>query len=78
MSYVLRGCILAELAMRKRIAPFKEIGGKHHRRPFADRLIEVVDPSNTGEVLLDEALRIIKLEPKKYSVTQWIDLLSGN
>ncbi|KAJ3082699.1 hypothetical protein HK102_001504 [Quaeritorhiza haematococci] len=68
---VLRGCILIELSVRNRIATVKEI----RKRPYAERLVEVVDERPTGEVLLDEALRLIKLE--KQSVGNWIDLMSG-
>jgi len=48
------------------------------RRRFelADRLIEVVDDRLTGEVLLDEALKMMK-SSDKMSVGQWIDLMSG-
>lgn len=51
-----------ELAMRKRIACFKEPGGRHLRKAFSDRLIDVIDDTPTGEVLLDEALKIMKSE----------------
>lgn len=43
---------------------------------MADRLIEVVDDSLTGEVLLDEALKMMK-SSEKMSVSSWIDLMSG-
>lgn len=43
---------------------------------MADRLIEVVDDSLTGEVLLDEALKLMK-GSEKLSVAAWIDLMSG-
>jgi golgi phosphoprotein 3 len=48
------------------------------RRRFelADRLIEVIDDRLTGEVLLDEALKMMK-SSEKMSVGAWIDLLSG-
>lgn len=62
ISYVLRGCILMELSMRRRIDTFKEFAGRHHRRPFSDRLVEVVDERATGEVLLDEALKLMRAE----------------
>ena len=44
--------------------------------PLADRLIEVVDEDLTGEVLLDEALKMMK-SSEKMSVSSWIDLMSG-
>lgn len=46
------------------------------RFPLADRLIEVVDDTLTGEVLLDEALKMMK-SSEKMSVSTWIDLMSG-
>jgi Golgi phosphoprotein 3 len=46
------------------------------RYPLADRMIEVVDDTLTGEVLLDEALKMMKTS-EKMSVTLWIDLMSG-
>lgn len=46
------------------------------RFPLADRVIEVVDETLTGEVLLDEALKMMK-SSEKMSVNSWIDLMSG-
>ena len=48
------------------------------RRRFelADRLIEVIDDRLTGEVLLDEALKMMK-SSERMSVGSWIDLMSG-
>ena len=46
------------------------------RFPLADRVIEVTDDTLTGEVLLDEALKMMK-SSEKMSVGQWIDLMSG-
>ena len=39
-------------------------------------MIEVVDDTLTGEVLLDEALKMMKAS-EKMSVSSWIDLMSG-
>lgn len=47
------------------------------RFPLADRVIEVVDDTLTGEVLLDEALKMMKTS-EKMSVSTWIDLMSGS
>ncbi|PYH99259.1 vacuolar protein sorting-associated protein 74 [Aspergillus ellipticus CBS 707.79] len=74
ISYALRGCIVIELALRGRIAMQKD--SSRRRFPLADRVIEVVDDTLTGEVLLDEALKIMK-SSEKMSVNSWIDLLSG-
>ena len=46
------------------------------RFPLADRVIEVIDDTLTGEVLLDEALKLMK-GSEKMSVSSWIDLMSG-
>jgi hypothetical protein len=46
------------------------------RFPLQDRVIEVIDDTLTGEVLLDEALKMMKTS-EKMSVASWIDLMSG-
>lgn len=46
------------------------------RFPLNERIIEVVDDTLTGEVLLDEALKMMKTS-EKMSVSSWIDLMSG-
>jgi len=74
ISYALRGCIVIELAFRGRIAMQRD--SARRRFPLADRVIEVVDESLTGEVLLDEALKMMK-SSEKMSVSSWIDLMSG-
>ncbi|KAG0368621.1 Golgi phosphoprotein 3-domain-containing protein [Gamsiella multidivaricata] len=75
ISYTLRGCILMELAFRNRIAMVKDPNRRKY--PLADRYIEVVSEKLTGEVLLDEALKMIGSTPERMSVGQWIDLMSG-
>lgn len=74
ISYALRGCIVIELAFRGRISMQKD--SNRRRFPLADRLIEVIDDTLTGEVLLDEALKMMK-SSEKMSVNSWIDLMSG-
>lgn len=94
ISFVLRGCILMELSMRNRIQCLKEAAGRHHRKPAWDRYIEVVDDTLTGEILLDEALKMMKTSAAaatirigtssasdvagKHTISEWIDLLSGS
>ncbi|KAJ1918995.1 hypothetical protein H4219_002253 [Mycoemilia scoparia] len=73
LSYVLRACILMELALRKRIRILKD--AYTGMTSLSDRKIDVVSSKPTGEVLLDEALRLMKQEHR--SVMSWIDLLSG-
>jgi Golgi phosphoprotein 3 (GPP34) len=46
------------------------------RFPLPDRVVEVIDDTLTGEVLLDEALKMMK-SSEKMSVSTWIDLMSG-
>ncbi|KAK9356049.1 Golgi phosphoprotein 3-domain-containing protein [Lipomyces doorenjongii] len=74
ISYALRGCIVLELAFRGRISMQRD--PTRRRLPLCDRLIEVIDERLTGEVLLDEALKLMK-GSEKMSVAAWIDLMSG-
>ncbi|KAF8333463.1 uncharacterized protein EI90DRAFT_2916864 [Cantharellus anzutake] len=74
ISYALRGCIILELALRRRIAMVKD--PNRRRYPLPDRYIEVIDERQTGETLLDEALKMIKLN-EKMGVGNWVDLMSG-
>ena len=76
ISYALRGCILIELALRRRIALVRD-ANRRHLQP-AERIVEVVDERQTGETILDEALRMMKAqEGERMSINSWIDLLSG-
>lgn len=75
ISYALRGCILLELAFRNKITLVNDPARR--RFELSDRLIEVINTEPTGEVLLDETLRIMKGDESNLSVTNWIDLLSG-
>ena len=61
-----------ELSFRNKI----QIKREARKKPYQDRIIQVVDDSPTGEVLLDEALRYMKNDED--SVANWIDFLSGN
>ncbi|EMD34583.1 hypothetical protein CERSUDRAFT_116751 [Gelatoporia subvermispora B] len=76
ISYALRGCILIELALRRRIAIVRD----PNRRQLApaERVIEVLDDRQTGETILDEALKMMKAqESERMPINSWIDLLSG-
>ncbi|KAG6827210.1 hypothetical protein H0H92_012751 [Tricholoma furcatifolium] len=78
ISYALRGCILIELALRRRIALVRDPHRK--RNPISERLVEVIDDRQTGETILDEALKMMKsqdTEEGRMSINSWIDLLSG-
>ncbi|RSH92408.1 hypothetical protein EHS25_008823 [Saitozyma podzolica] len=74
ISYALRGCILIELALRRRIAMVRD--PSRRRLALADRLIEVIDDHQTGETILDEALKMMK-SSDKYGAGAWVDLMSG-
>ncbi|CAD6887538.1 unnamed protein product [Tilletia controversa] len=74
ISFALRACIIIELALRKRIAVVRE--PTRRRFDVQDRLVEVVNPKGTGEVLLDETLKMMRTS-ELMSTAQWVDLLSG-
>lgn len=65
---------MIELAFRGRVSMQNDSGRR--RFSLADRVIEVIDDSLTGEVLLDEALKMMK-SSEPMSVSSWIDLMSG-
>ncbi|OBZ78474.1 Vacuolar protein sorting-associated protein 74 [Grifola frondosa] len=76
ISYALRGCILVELALRRRIALVKD--PNRRQLPLAERIVEVLDDRQTGETILDETLKMMKAqETERMAVNSWIDLLSG-
>jgi Golgi phosphoprotein 3 len=49
------------------------------RVPISERLIEVIDDKQTGETILDEALKMMNGQQaiEKLSINSWIDLMSG-
>ena len=72
ISYVLRGLILIELSFRNRIT----MSEGSRDRSIMTRTIRIKEFKPTGEVLLDETLRLIRTD-ETLTVTSWIDLLSG-
>lgn len=74
ISYALRVCIIMELALRNKIRMVDDSARK--RFDLSERLIEVIDSSKTGEVLLDETLQLMKND-EPLTIANWIDLLSG-
>lgn len=74
ISYVLRGCILIELALRGKIKMTPDSARKRVALP--DRLVELVQDGQTGEALLDETIRLMR-DSEPMSVSGWIDCLSG-
>lgn len=77
ISYVLRGCILMELAFRDRIRLAPSASAMTGSRRWADRIVLAANPTLTGEVLLDEALKAIRQDAHQ-SISSWMDLLSGS
>ncbi|KIL64805.1 hypothetical protein M378DRAFT_562206 [Amanita muscaria Koide BX008] len=77
ISYALRGCILIELALRRRISLCRD--PNRRKVGLADRIVEVTDDRQTGETILDEALKMMKAQEaqERMSINSWIDLLSG-
>ncbi|KAJ7836539.1 Golgi phosphoprotein 3-domain-containing protein [Mycena olivaceomarginata] len=78
ISYALRGCILIELALRRRIGVVKDPGRK--RLPLPDRPLTVLSTRQTGETLLDETFKMMKQTEdsgERMGVGTWVDLLSG-
>ncbi|KAJ7339155.1 Golgi phosphoprotein 3-domain-containing protein [Mycena albidolilacea] len=76
--YVLRGCILIELAMRRRIEVVWY--PRRKRLPLPDRPITVLSTRQMGETLLDEMLQMMKQREdagEKMGVGPSADLLSG-
>ncbi|WFD32346.1 hypothetical protein MSPP1_003391 [Malassezia sp. CBS 17886] len=74
ISYVLRGCLLMELAFRGRIGVLR--GAAQKRVVVSERCIEVLSTKPTGEPMLDEALRILASNPPA-GIGDWIDMLSA-
>lgn len=74
ISVGLRGCILAELILRKRITLDKS---NRRRVGLSSRKVQVVNMEHTGDVLLDEALKHIHDTHPPESLHSWIHYLSG-
>ena len=73
ISSGLRGCFIVELGLRGRIELEKPTARK---RGLVTRRVLVKNPAPTGEVLLDESLKLIKSSPLD-TVQNWVELLSG-
>lgn len=74
ISSGLRGCMLVELALRGRIE-LEKTGMR--RRGLLSRKVICKNPTPTGDILLDEALKHIKETNPPDNVQSWIELLSG-
>lgn len=74
ISEGLRGCILVELTLRKRVRLEKN-GLK--KKSIQYRVIDVCEGNLCGDVLLDEALKHMKSVEEAETCEGWIELLSG-
>lgn len=74
ISSGLRGCMMVELGLRGRVE-LEKTGMR--RRGLLSRKVVCKNPSPTGDVLLDEALKHIKETNPPDTVQSWIELLSG-
>uniref|UniRef100_A0A0K0CZL7 Golgi phosphoprotein 3-like n=1 Tax=Angiostrongylus cantonensis TaxID=6313 RepID=A0A0K0CZL7_ANGCA len=74
ISSGLRGCILIELALRGRI---QLEGCGMRKKSLSSRKVSVKNSEQTGDVILDEALRHMKETNPPETVTSWIEYLSG-
>lgn len=75
ISVGLRGCILAELILRKRVT--LEKCSNRRRISLSLRKVHVISTENTGDALLDEALKHIYDTQPPESLHSWIHYLSG-
>ncbi|KAJ6479740.1 Golgi phosphoprotein 3-domain-containing protein [Mycena sanguinolenta] len=69
ISYALRGCILIELALRRRIGVVRDPGRK--RLPLLDRPITVLSTRQACETLLDETLKMMKQAEDVGRFVEW-------
>lgn len=74
ISAGLRGCILAELVLRKRIGIEKS---NKRKISLHLRKVHVINPANTGDALLDEALKHINDTQTHEDLHSWIHYFSG-
>ena len=65
---------MIELGLRNRIELQRQ---GMRRRGLLSRKVSVKDPRQTGDVLLDEALKHIKETEPPDTIQNWIELLSG-
>ncbi|KAJ1962045.1 hypothetical protein IWQ62_003655 [Dispira parvispora] len=78
ISYILRGCLLIELALRHRIRVLDSNNQQFgHTLPLEKHVIEVVNLDSTSHPLLDETLQKLMLVRQPLSIETWISLLNG-
>lgn len=76
ISSGLRGCMLIELGLRHRV-DLEKTGMR--KKSLATRKLVVIEKTDrtTGDVLLDEAMKLIRTTDPPEHVQDWIELLSG-
>ncbi|XP_042202592.1 Golgi phosphoprotein 3-like [Callorhinchus milii] len=74
ISAGLRGCILVELALRRRV---QLEPATMRKKSLLNRKVLFKSDAPTGDVLLDEALKHIKGTEPPETVQSWIELLTG-
>ncbi|KAH7700928.1 trans-Golgi protein GMx33 [Aphelenchoides avenae] len=74
ISSGLRGCVLIELALRNRIELEKS---GMRKKNLVSRRVLLKSDKQTGDVILDEALKHIKETQPAETVVSWIEYLSG-
>ncbi|KAA0709883.1 Golgi phosphoprotein 3-like [Triplophysa tibetana] len=74
ISSGLRSCMMVELTLRGRIHLEPQ---STRRRKLLDRRVLVKSSAPTGDVLLDEVLKIMKDTEPAENVGNWIELLTG-
>ena len=74
ISSGLRGCMMIELGLRGRIE-LEKTGMR--RKSLLNRKVVFLNDSPTGDVILDEASKLIKETDPQETVPSWVELLSG-
>jgi len=75
ISSGLRGCMMIELGMRKKIELEKT--GTRKRSICSRKVVVTSSERGTGDVLLDEALKHMRATQPPETVQDWVELLSG-
>ena len=74
ISSGLRGCMVIELGLRGRVE-LEKTGMR--RKSLLNRKIIFLNDMPTGDVILDEASKLIKETDPAETVPTWVELLSG-
>ncbi|XP_002157964.1 Golgi phosphoprotein 3 isoform X1 [Hydra vulgaris] len=74
ISSGLRGCMMIELGLRGRIDLEKN---GMRKKSLLNRKVQFLNDAPTGDVILDEAIKLIKETDPPETVATWVELLSG-